>query len=474
MTTIHTHRFIARFKVEAETPLFIGSGKKSLLKDALVQKEVNGFPMIAGTSLAGVLRHAFKENADALFGTSNSDKNGEASKLKVSSALMILENGLVSEGINIEINKLQAIQFSNKNGKSEKESVSLLDKFSNLPSRQHVRINHKGVADQENNGLFDNEVVYKGTRFIFELEVRGTKEELDNWNKIIDLVQAPTFRIGSGTRNGYGSLKVIEKFTSVFDLKAINDFESYLQFNPSLNASLLFDKVNSQVSNETTYTKYSLNLTPDSFFIFSEGFGDDEADNKPLEEEVVQYVENKIQFKKQTVIPASSIKGAISHRVAFHYNKLLKAFANGQGENTPTLGSENEAVVSLFGKAGKDQDPVAGKVYLNDFYFNDTEINNGKIFNHVAIDRFTGGAMNGALFSEKVSNLLDTNFHFDIFVKKDALSDVTIETAFENTLIDISKGLLPLGGMTTKGHGIFTGSVTKEEIELFNYNTTHD
>ncbi len=452
MGTIHTHRFIARFIVEADTPLFVGSGASSLLKDALVQKDVNGFPMIPGTSLAGVLRHAFGNNADQLFGMSNSNKNGEASKIKVSDAYMFLENHLVSEGVLENINS------------------ELIERFNHLPARQHVRITEKGTA--EKNGLFDNEVVYKGTRFVFELEVRGTNEELENWSKVLDLVQAPTFRIGSGTRNGYGSLKVIEKFSQVFDLSSLNDFESYLQFNPSLNAPLPFEKVNSQASNETTYTKYSLNLTPDSFFIFSEGFGDDEADNKPLEEEVVLYVENKIQFKKQTVIPASSIKGAISHRVAFHYNKLLKAFANGQGENTPTLGSENKAVVSLFGKAGKDQDPVAGKVFLNDFYYQDTEINNGKIFNHVAIDRFTGGAMNGALFSEKVSNLLDANFQFDIFVKSDALSDVHVKTAFENTLIDISKGLLPLGGMTTKGHGIFTGSVTKEEIELFNYNTT--
>ncbi|MBK8390613.1 MAG: hypothetical protein IPL23_15585 [Saprospiraceae bacterium] len=71
--------------------------------------------------------------------------------------------------------------------------------------------------------------------------------------------------------------------------------------------------------------KYTLDLKPDSdFFIFSEGYGDQDVDNKPLEEEIVIYVNDKIYFEKQTVIPASSIKGALAHRTAFHYNKLKK------------------------------------------------------------------------------------------------------------------------------------------------------
>jgi hypothetical protein len=46
---IYTHRYIARVVLEAETPLFVGSGEASLLTDALVQKDIHGFPMISGT-----------------------------------------------------------------------------------------------------------------------------------------------------------------------------------------------------------------------------------------------------------------------------------------------------------------------------------------------------------------------------------------------------------------------------------------
>lgn len=445
---MNTHRYIARFLLEAETPLFVGSGEASLLKDALVQKDCNGFPMILGTSLAGVLRHSLVKNdwIERVFGYAKRDK-GTGSLLKVSSAYMMLNGNEVSEVI------------------LENIDAELFDRFSNLPSRQHVRITEKGVA--ADHGLFDNEVVYKGTRFVFELELKGNSQDEKYWNNIVRQVKSPTFRIGSGTRNGYGSLSVISIFEKTFDLTKIEDFESYVSFNPSFNSELDFSKVEYEKDNNqnSDFIKYTLNLKPDSFFIFSEGFGDEEADNRPLEEEIVIYKNGKIDFEKQTVIPASSIKGAIAHRVAYHYNKETKQFAD---ENNGKVGSKNLAVATLFGKAGKDvTDPQAGNVFINDFYYSDDKIANNKIFNHVAIDRFTGGAMDGALFSEKVSNLLGDDFNFEVFVKYNIEDEIL--KSLENALVDICKGLLPLGGMTTKGHGMFTGVLLKDDAEIFNY-----
>jgi len=448
---IHTHRYLARFIVAAETPLFVGSGIASLLKDALAQKDVNGLPMIEGTSLAGVLRHALSSNdwIEKVFGSSNADK-GSGSLLKVSSAYMLLNENKVAEGI------------------MEQLDNDILSHYSNLPSRQHVCITDKGVAKKA--GLFDNEIVYKGTRFLFELELRGTDADKPYWDKIMEQVQCPTFRIGSGTRNGYGSLKVVAGYNCIFDLQNETDFKDYVNFDPSFNAQIqLVQTTLATNSTSENFIRYSLTLKPDLFFVFSEGFGDDEADNRPLEEEVAVYSDKTITFEKQTVIPASSIKGAISHRVAFHYNKLTEQYADyGKG----AVGSESVAIATLFGvEAGSksQKESQAGTVFINDWYYSKDEVANRKIFNHVAIDRFTGGSMDGALFSEKVSNLKTGDFAFDIFVDAKGLEDENVKNAFENSLIDICKGLLPLGGMTTKGHGMFTGSVTKEGAELYNY-----
>ena len=270
--------------------------------------------MIPGTALTGVLRHsiediiekASKEKAkwDSIFGYQEGDK-GLGSRLRISSAYIMINENEVAEGLNPFIDE------------------ELNSKFDNLPTRQHVRIDHKGVAT--GGGLFDNEVVYKGTRFKFEIELIGNESDKDTWDNILHKIQSPLFRIGQGTRNGYGNLKGHQIKSRIFDLKTDKDFNDYSAFDVSLNNDdYLIVTTFSEETIEKGLIKYTLSLQPDSdFFIFSEGFGDEDVDNKPLEEEIVVYENGTLTFREnQTVIPASSIKGAISHRTAFHYNKL--------------------------------------------------------------------------------------------------------------------------------------------------------
>lgn len=493
-----THRYIARIVLEAETGLFVGSGEASLLKDALVQKDIHGLPMIQGTSLFGVLRHSFLDNVtfdtfddykeflinlwgyqlfreekkafESFYKAKYNKKNtpdGFGSRLKISSAYMLINENEVAEGLTATIPQ------------------NIFDKYTNLPSRQHVRINDRGVAVK--NGLFDNEIVYKGTRFIFELELKGTKDDETHWNAILANLSSPLFRIGQGTRNGYGKLNIHRLEQRVYDLNDSSDFEAYLNFDPSFNHKNEGFISKERKSDDSTLTAYKLILKPDSFFIFSEGFGDDKADNKPVTEEIAEYENSTIKFDERTLIPASSIKGALSHRTAFHYNRLTEKWADKllSPENKQLrdftvkcyTGSANDAVFELFGGAAGDEkreDGQRGKGILNDFYYSDTEVENDKIFNHVAIDRFTGGALDGALFSEKVSYFKEKETSFEFTVYLDYDKEDTIQKAFEETLKDVCKGLLPLGGMTTKGHGIFTGKVFKnnDEKALFDYEET--
>jgi len=467
----YTHRYIARVVLEAETPLFVGSGETSLLKDALIQKDIHGFPMIQGTSLAGVLRHSLEdklsendEKWNSFFGyQSKSGKKGLGSQVKISSAYLVLENGKVVEGLSI----------------SEKQK-EFQKHFENLPSRQHARITDKGVAKEH--GLFDNEVVYKGCRFLFEIELKGDVDDKDLWNEFLNQLKNPLFRIGQGTRNGYGNLSAHSCKAKEFDLTT-DDFETYLNYNNSLNAeNKCLEEIKDKLSNDNKLTHYQLKLKPENFFMFGAGFGDNEVDNIPVTEDIVTFENGILTIKKdQTLIPASSIKGALIHRTAFHYNKQIKRFANNYAneikENTKKIiefvETNNQAVYELFGaeEGNKNRDGQRGKIIMNDILIPEEDgIKNDKIFNHVAIDRFTGGAMDGALFSEKVSYFdnRDKEIELNIYLEKGDLSD-KVEDAFEEALKDVCKGLLPLGGMTTKGHGIFTGKLLKDKKEVFNY-----
>ena len=489
MNRTNTHKYIARIIMESITPMFVGSGESSLLKDALVQKDFQGLPMIPGTALAGVLRHSILDQYNKsdlknytqeqlneyfslldLFGAQFNKKSktekelfenwykknrshksnipdGLGSRLKISSAYFLLPNNEVAEDLFVKIDE------------------SLKMRLTNLPIRKHVKINDKGVANS--NGLFDNEIVPKGAKFVFEVELSGSKEDHNIWEKIIEELKSPVFKVGQGTRKGYGRLKVEKIFNKTFHLE--KDFESYLNFDPSFNSVLNFDNVEN-VSNNS-YLTYKLSLEPDNFFIFSEGFGDNEVDNKPLVEEVIKYTPSEILFEEQTVIPASSIKGAISHRVAFHYNKSTGKYADTITDSPENyLGDNNEAVSILFGNKGdigsKKKSGKRGIVVFDDLFYDD--IDNSKIINHVAIDRFTGGAINGALFSEKVSYSNNKSIELSIYITNPSV-DSLIQAALEESLKDICKGLLPLGGMSTKGHGMFTGELRKNHEVIFTY-----
>jgi len=85
----------------------------------------------------------------------------------------------------------------------------------------------------------------------------------------------------------------------------------------------------------------------------------------------------------------------------------------------------------------------------------------------VAIDRFTGGAMEGALFSEEVVRSKE-KFQLTCLVSNGTQQEYL--DAFESTLKDVCTGMLPLGGGTMRGHGCFTGTITKNGEELKNGN----
>ena len=421
-------RFLAHVIIEAKTPLKVGGGKNDLFLDAPVQRDWNGLPMILGTTLAGILRRAFedsagKEGANEIFGTKDErdpDKQ-QGSKLIVSNALLLDEKGMVCEEL-----LLQKSDF--------------LRLFDVLPIRDHVAIGANGSAKDA--GKFDEEVVFKGTRFKFSFELKGNKEEFE---KILNLLSDPTLRLGGGSSKGFGSLEILKIKWGGFEADKCS---SSLNFNSDI--FLDFDLKNEA---NDKFLRYELKISPDDFFMFGSGFGDKDADQTPVLECVIDY-ENKCLGKCKILIPASSVKGALSHRTAFHYNKLKEQF----GEEAK-VGNENEAVREIFGyEKSKTENGAKGKILLSDCFLNYDKEKDAKVFEHVSIDRFTGGAIDGALFQEKAVAKRD-QFTIEILLKKGACDDA--KKAFERALKDVACGRLPLGGATTKGHGFFKGEAKK-------------
>ena len=476
----YTHRFLARFVIEAETPLAVSSGEKDVLTDALVATDVNGLPYIPGTAIAGVVRHMIddierekdperfsklkaKDRASsAYFGYQDKSDGGRGSEIIFTEAKILNSEGMVIDGMNLDV----------------REKDPLLQNYNKLPIRQHVRINNKGVTDKT--GKFDEQVVFAGTRFCFELEMVAKDDAIDSFNKVIEQVQSRTFRIGGGTRSGFGKIKVKDLQTKTLDLTKQEQLKAYLEKSSSLNSDFGDSKYHEPESNNKFdgWVKYELKLRPEDFFLFGSGFGDEDVDMTPVKEKKVVW-ENDVNGRLSedlVLIPAASVKGALAHRVAFHYNKMNHVYAENfttDEEREKVVGKNNEAVKALFGSEGeKDADnkminQQRGNLLFSDVIKDELTDESDKILNHVAIDRFTGGAIDGALFSEKTTYGKGQEFTLTILAKESALEDKLIRDSLEAAMIDICKGLLPLGGGVNRGNGVFKGSLFENNVEVY-------
>lgn len=478
----NNYHFLARIVIETKAPLHIGSGNKSIKTDSLVLRDVNGLPFIPGTTIAGLLRHSLDKNdQETLMGSQK-----EGSRLIITEARMLDENGNVLDGM-----------------LSEKElNTNFLSHFRNqMTIRQHVRINHKGTA--EKHGKFDEEVVLKGTRFCFEMEMISSDDDDSKFKSLLNTFASDTFRIGSGSRSGFGAIEVIDNKCQYMKIDLSDEKQRLWYLNKS---SSLSNKWNTSLDNPKSETdpkqqikyeieeisllpsvegwiRYTLNIEPEDFVLFGSGFSDEkgDADITYVKEEFIDWdaPKDKIQKREKILlIPASSIKGALAHRTAFYYNKVKQHFADQLPLGTSLkdyVEENNFAVATLFGSKGNSdgEGKQRGNVLISDVI----EVRNlhGKYLNHVSIDRFTGGAIDGALFTEEVLYAKNEKISIILYVNNKAFDNNilgvegnNIKIAFERALDDICNGLLPLGGGVNRGNGCFKGSYIKEEYNKEN------
>lgn len=423
----YKYRYVAQILIEATTPLRTASGKSDIFIDSPILKDWNGLPMILGSSIAGVLRHSFDDDniVKEIFGYEEENKDdGEGSRIIVSHAHLCDNEGKVYQELGLPKNEF-------------------LERYANLPVREHTAINHKGSAKDKSK--FDEEVVFAGSRFRFELEFISKKQTSDtDWQKILDTLSNPLLRFGAGGTKGFGQFKIIECYESCYEMG-----KNYDQKPSDLNKI-----VGTQISitPKAKQHGYVINLQPENFFIFGAGFGDDEVDDIAVTEDIVTWCNDSAKFSScQILFPASSLKGALSHRVAFHYNRLNGKYADEVDSIDNYVGTNNHAVATIFGAPKGHANEGKGKALFSDMYkpYNQAYT---KIFDHVKIDRFTGGAVDGALFNEKTIANNDT-WQVEILLSPNI--DVVVKEAFEATLDDLAKGWLPLGGKVNRGHGVF-------------------
>jgi CRISPR/Cas system CMR subunit Cmr4 (Cas7 group RAMP superfamily) len=475
--------YLARIHLESVTPLSISTGSPDQVFDSSLVRDANDLPGIPGTSVAGVLRHlylrSYEESAEelfSLFGTQDG-KSASASRLQISWGCIESQQGVAVEGLweHEKINNDPLLRYAHK-GLEEPDY------------RNRVRIKHRGAAARQ--GKYDRTILPAGYRFWLELSLRGNEEDAKSWLKILKLFYHPAFRLGGGTRSGLGAFRTLSIHQRAFHLNDPKDQQSFVSLAPDLYITEGLQIVTLEAKHSMLRAKVKLHQHEGQGWRIGSGShplkrdGSKDPDLTAITENVVDWSGNTPSIVEKLLIPASSIKGALAHRLVFHYARRKQIWAESL---LPKISAEcNEVdtavdwawqqqkefapLIDLLGSA-KDasasgsSDNRAGVFYLNDSY---VEIPNGQnitVQPHNAIDTFTGGVRQRMLFSEEI--ISDQSIILEFFIEEShyKMLDDTVKLALKDALDDLAAGRLAIGAASGRGHGFFKGSVTHFEAQ---------
>lgn len=418
---------IARFVVEATSPISIASGGDDPVRDTPLVRDPNGLPMLPATSIAGVLKHVLDpETAKTLLGFQATDE-GARSAVSISDGLIHWSNDMPRDGLLL--------------GENVIKSDPLARWFADASplQREHVRISEAGVVDGE--GKFDRSACPAGSRFTFEMSIRHGAEE-DPLTPLVTALHSGV-SMGGATRSGYGKLICIREAIERIDLR--KNREGYLAL---LGTGALDQKVEfSDVSPAKSNTTMKLRLKSEGPLLIGGSSSDANIDSAPYAEAYIDWSSDEGTRQTRYVIPGSSIKGPLRHRTAYYLAK---------GRHDLALAN------AVFGTARDGDAGNAGILFFGDAYFDGSHDSaNGHLLidvAHVGIDRFTAGARKGVLF---VNQML---WQPEFLVNIDGYGLVSGEAkaALDAALGDLLSGHLGIGADWGDGVGVVSGEEVRD------------
>ena len=445
----YRYRNLARIVIEAKTPLAVGSGKGDLITDQMVARDINGLPYIPGTTIAGILRSVLKikKYDKSIFGfiekpeeKKNRLKKNKQMNLNEGSQIIFSSAHIVKSGDKV-VEELSMNVFEDEN----------LKHFEELPIRQHVCIGLNGTARDK--GKFDEEIVFKGTRFCFEIELLSNEENNEIFKQILDELCKDTIRFGGGTRKGFGEITIVKYQQTELDLKNSNSLNAYLKKSSSLNDEFWTEiKADTPTRIETESITLSLNVK--DFILIGSGLEGEKVDNIPVKEDIIIWENGIPQLKPFFILPATSIKGALAHRTDYHYRTKKGVFLDElfKDSENPTI-YDTLCKEELFGSV--ENEASSGNVFVSDVFIPCDNCNEEscEVQPHVVIDAFTGGASKGKLFQEQLLKTKEPILIKIYIASKEYSADV--KESFMKAIEDLKNGALALGAATNRGHGTF-------------------
>ena len=439
-----------RIEFQLTSPLSVGSGENNLT-DRDIIRDSRGIPYIPGTALAGVYRSLFsEETAEDYFGPELTEKRIQAPSDEPSD-----EGG----------NKLKDSDVVTYDAYPEAYTEKLVTK------RDMVALDDYKTAVP--GAKFDFQVLEPGLTFVTYIE-----QNMDNAKQqwVIDEIAGAWMEgrisVGAKTGRGYGHTKAIKEYSAIFDLrtekeketeqesqvgqddnmKKLAEWLSFDMYDPedkNWSITEADDNKTSRICAENPQEKCSITLElrqQGGISVRQYTTEVNEADYKQLTAQRIAGEEGEDEKEGTPVIPGTSWAGAFRAQMG----RLDADFRRGRA-----------TAEKFFGKAkNKDKDSRKSRIG-----FSESRITGGKwvVNTRNAIDRFTGGTVDGALYTEKTyyngRTVLEITCDFSGNDEKAFSVSEDERKKFAETMaaaiLDLNSGYMAIGGLTAVGRGLF-------------------
>jgi CRISPR/Cas system CSM-associated protein Csm3 (group 7 of RAMP superfamily) len=451
---LNSRRIIERVVVEGslvlEKPAHFGNGDVDELSDMPLLLDDQGNPLLTGASIAGALRNYLR---DWELGFSK-------------------EFDLESERKTLAVYLFGGARGDDKEGA---QSPLIVDDAHGEMRGIELRDGDPRSRTAEDKHKFDIELLEAGTVFQLRFELLVSEGKDADRNRLLCALalalgglERGEIALGKRKSRGYGRCRLREWSVTRYDLKEEEHLLAWLTTErdwddkPTVAAekggeisSLLgvADKLEAEeFKDHRRVFKLDAEFQLDGSLLIRSGAGPKEG---PLPDAIhlhSRQVGSDPDDPREPVLPGTSLAGALRHRAL----RIAQTLAEGNGK-------ARQLVEEMFGPERKDQDDEttlkASRVIVEE-----TPISGGNLLvqNRIRIDRFTGGAYEGALFNEA-----------PIFGGSD--SYVRIELALRNPkeheiglllllLKDLWTGDLPIGGESSVGRGRLEGRKARLEL----------
>lgn len=447
-------KIYVRGAMVAQTPLSVGGAGAGDAVDLEIAQDGAGDFYVPGTSLMGPLRRCLRSGlannaglADKLLGFQKKDE-GHASWLSIADAPLTVPDGIFREirtGIQIR-----------------RDTGTARDKF-----------------------MYTRAILPRGTRFNLALELdlaQGDAQAEAMLGALLKILAQEGLRLGSAKTRGLGQVAPegdwqINKFDFTKGAQVVQDWLRYLGGDPAKGkANIEHLRTDPTVNLEgRDYLDITIQWTPLSPVMTKAAIDGGASDMLPL-------VSGTRSGKVAPVLGGGGIKGVLRSHAA----RILRTVQGNKhdhwkvDEDNADPDPNLSLIADLFGCREN-----AGRLQVDDVYQVENDIdaaswlaedpatlNQATVHeDHVAIDRFTGGASDSALYSTRVPrrdkkwDAIRLRIDFSRpYYQRSPKASVTLSREMqlaETALVllalrDIAAGFLPLGFATRRGMGEIT------------------